>query len=239
MDNDSEHVETPKDVEKSTIDEIAGGDMPEVKQNAIDAVNLQKDNEIKKAVEVDGFNPDIHVVGADGQPQRNKNGSLKKKRGRKKGATNSTLNLKSEAPKDEALPTMGSDEAATVISGLLEAAQVKLVSEEFIYSELERIGNIEAWRQTLDHYGGVKLSPPQALALSHLQIIVVRAMTQENKKTQEKFKLFGTWVKFKMSKITFKKKGKKDGARSDSGEDSKRENDTSNANGKGKAKGGD
>ncbi len=239
MDKDNKE-EKPMEVETSSaLDDIAGGEMPEVKENAIAAVQDQKQVEIESAVK-EGFDPEIHVTNADGTPALNKNGSFKKKRGRKKGSTvksKSQLNLSVNEPQIEE-PVMGSLEAAITISGLLEAAQVKMISDEFIYEELERQGNIEAWKRTLDHYGGLNLTPPQTLVLSHLQIIVSRAMSPDNKKTKEKFALFGTWFKSKISNIKFRKKDKKDGARSDNRKDTKRENNPSNEDGKSQAKAG-
>lgn len=237
--NEEPEIKEKEPLKPTGIVDIAGGDLPEVKENAIAAVQEQKQAAISKAVNEEGFDPQIHVTDAEGNPVRNKSGTLKKKRGRKKGSkvgSKSQLNL--DPPKEDENVTLGSHEAAQVISGLLEQAQVKLVSDEFIYTEIERTGNIEAWRQTLDHYGGLTLTPPQALVLSHLQIIISRAASPENKKTQEKFKLAGEWVKLKLKKITFKR-AKKDGAHADNRKDAKRKDNTSDENGGGKKKAGD
>jgi len=89
----------------------------------------------------------------------------------------------------------------------------------------------------LDYYGGVSLTPPQALALSHLQIILSRAMSEKSK-TRAKFGLGLAWFKNKMTKFKFKGKNK-NGAHVDSGKDPKRENNTGDKDsGKDEVKGG-
>jgi len=241
---DNETIEDVNEPTKEKVSTVSIGDivadpMPEVKQNAIDAIHGQKAEEITKAVKVDGFNPEIHVVGADGQPKRNKNGSLKKKRGRKKGTTSpskSTLNI--EDKKEELVEQISSYETAVTISGLLEMAQVKMISDEFLYLEIERCSNIEAWQKTLDYYGGVNLTPPQILFLSHMQIILTRAMGEKNIKTKEKFAYFKTWINQKVKRFSFKKENK-NGSHADSGENPKRKDDTGEKTSAGKTKTGD
>lgn len=223
---------------KTDLTSIAGGEMPSVKQNAIDAVQNQKAETLETAIKIDGFDPHIHATDADGNPQYTKSGNLKKKRGRKKASgsrpqSNSSLNLgiepEKEIPKES--ESMGT---AVTVSGLLEVAQIKMISEEFKYNEIEREVNIKAWCETFDHYGGVDLSPPQKLAMSHAQIILARALSGgEKSETRAKFKMAGIWLKQKVSKLSIKRKNK-DGALSDSGENSKRKNNASDENGEGK-----
>ena len=218
-----------------SIDELVTGDMPEVKQNAIDAVTAQKQGDIDKASRDEGFDPSIHVVDGDGKPKRNKNGTLKKKRGRKKGATNSTLNFEKEKEQDEPDENLvESLTAATTISGLLEMTQVNLISEEFRYNDIERFENIDAWCKTLDYYGGLHLTPPQILVLSHMSIISSRAMSQKNVKTKEKFAYFKTFLKMKFTGL-FKKKDSKDGTYSDNRKNDERQNDSGDENEQGDA----
>lgn len=219
--------------DNKTLDDLATGELPEVKQNAIDAIHdvAQEKAKEENNSKPDGFDPEIHATGDDGKPQYTKTGKLKKKRGRKKGASNSTLNLGNpEKEKEEFEQRLSSLETATTISGMLEMAQYKMISNEFIYSEMERTANIQAWANTLDYYGGVNLTPPQTLALSHMQIILTRAMSEKSK-TRAKFGLGMAWFKNKFANLRSKGKNK-NGAHVNSGENSIGENDASNKDSK-------
>lgn len=213
------------------IDKITDDELPTVNENAINAVASEKEEKIEQAVKVDGFDPEIHATDESGNPQYTASGNLKKKRGRKKGQTQSTLNL--DDKKEQEKVNLGSRETAITISGLLEITQCKLISNEFEYNEIERHMNIEAWTKTLDYYGGVSLTPPQELALSHMQIILTRAMSEKNKETKAKFGLVKAWFNHKFSKMNFKRKkdDKDNGSHDDSGQDRKRENNASQENG--------
>lgn len=118
---------------------------------------------------------------------------------------------------------MGSVNAAQVTSGVLEQLQVNMISNDFKYTEAERIQNIDAWRKTFDHYGGVELSPPMELALSHASIMLVRAQKPGFITKREMLRI---WLKEKVSSFwkNFKKKKGKENAQHDRRENNEREN---------------
>lgn len=149
----------------------------------------------------------------------NKDGSIAKKRGRKAGQkplnkNDSSLFVGSDAQLKErkSLP------AAITVSGLLESAQVTLISKDFVYTDLERKQNVEAWEKLMDRYGGMEIHPAAEVAMNHFSIIASRAASSEETKT--KLSHFRIWFASKISRL---KKGKKD-ALSGSGQDVEREN---------------
>lgn len=213
-----------KEESKPRVDmdaQTATEEMPDVQEHAIQALQAEKQSELDKA-KADGFNPEIHQTDARGNPVKTKSGRWAKKRGAKPKdfkRPGDKKQAENDAPKSI---SMDSIESARMVSEMLEGLSVKLIGDEWQLSEAERAGNISAWAATFDYYGGVKISPPAALALSHMQIIITRA---GKPKTASKFKLFGAWMK---SKFTFKKSKKEKGesnALSDSRQDVKRKID--------------
>lgn len=204
----------------NSMDELsASEELPEIQENAIAAVQAQKESKINQAKE-NGFDPELHASNADGSPKVTAAGNFAKKRGRK-----STLNTGAKSAKQEQADIeaekikLDNAKSAVQISVILETLQMKMISEEFKYSELERETNIEAWRDTFDYYGHIYLPPPLALAMDHMTIIAARAQKTQ---TKHKISLFKTWFK---SKFSFKKKkGEKD-ALSDNRKNSKRKDD--------------
>lgn len=206
------------DSEKISMTELVSGeDFPAVQPHAIAASEAKKTAE--KQAEV--------IAQASQGP---------KKRGRKSNAERAAMGLPPSAPKQnlklpnqqQNVPPAGtvqvdSTSAAVTVSGILEKLQVTLISDDFIYSEIERAQNITAWKNTLDYYGGVSLSPPAALALDHASIILTRA---HKEKTQSKIAQLKTAIaaKYFAWKNRKMKKEEQENALSDSGQDTKREN---------------
>lgn len=209
--------EADSDTDKAqSMEQLTLGEtFPEVSETAIAAVAESKaDDAAEQAQEAETENV-----------KRNKDGSIAKKRGRKAGQTNaqSTFynpNVKPETKQAPETPASQSFPSAVVVSGVLERLQMAFISDEFEYTETERNINIGAWSATFDYYGGVNLSPPAILALSHAEIIMTRATKS---KTQTRFALIKAWFADKFAKI----RGKKN-ALSDSGENVKRENNLRN-----------
>lgn len=220
--------ELPDDDKRSnkpvSMDDLTAGEaMPEVRENAIEAVQSQKQIEMA-AAKADGFDPDIHMTDGQGQPIKTKGGAYRKKPGVKKSGSKSVVNTGQKSAKEiqaqmEAEKTEAENlQSAVVVSGILENLQMKLISEEFKYDDLERRTNVENWKATFEHYGGVNISPPVALAMDHATIILKRSQMKE---TSSRFALAKTWLKNKFSFI----KRKRENALSDSGQNVERKND--------------
>lgn len=190
-----------------TMDQLSETEQfPEVKENAIEAVKEQKQEnaEIQAAADV--------KLNADGSPA--------KKRGRKPGQKNSFVNpyKKDDIPSQNIAP-ISSLQAATVVSATLEMMSVALISDEWKLTPIEKESNIAAWDAAFNHYGGVQISPPMALVMNHTAIILARA---GQPKTVDKIGLFKAWIK---TKVNFKFKRGKENAHSDSGSDIERKDD--------------
>lgn len=158
-----------------------GESLPEVNTHAIEAVQAESE--------------EIKQIEASEPVRLKKDGTPAKKRGRKAGAT--IHGRHGFAIPDSAQATISSEAAAVTVSGVLEQMQVVLISKEFAYKDVERLNNVNAWRKTFDYYGGVNLSPPAELALSHASIILSRAMAGGETKT--KLALGAAWVKNKIA----------------------------------------
>ena len=210
-DEDTAQNDVPE-IQQLTMDELtAQENFPRPDEEAIAAITEQRVDASAAAdpESQEKFDPAIHSVGKDGKPTVTKTGKFRKKN--QKFIRPDAVEEKPVAP----APAVTSEHAAQVTSGLIEQLSVTLISDDFVYSELERASNIKAWEQCYDYYGGVNIPPPAALALNHIGIIVARA---HKEKPQMKFALFVTWIKNK-----FKRKPK-NGAHASSGNDGKREN---------------
>lgn len=196
----------------SMDDLTAGEQLPEVQENAIEAVQAAI------AEQQGELNTDDAPYGrkADGTP--------KKKRGRKAGqqtdnsttspqskntSQNGSFNFGNENQK-ESSPAIDavigelkkdSTKAAAFASGLIEGFTIATISKAWKLEKAERERNIIAWRDAFDHYGGVELSPPLALVTDHLMIIQTRALADSD--TKSRIGLGWAWLKtkFKRKKI--------------------------------------
>lgn len=194
---------------------------PEVSENAIEAVKA-KQNEIEQENSVE-------INQEQEKPKLKKDGTPAKKRGRKAGVKNQEKpqaefhnpREKTTTQKPQDIGAVSSIEAVKVVSGILESMQVHLISSDFIYNEVERDLNVKAWANTFDHYGGVNLTPPQALALNHASIILSRVGTSNE--TRTKLQLVNSWFRNKIAKFRNRKKDKN--AYTDIRSDYEREND--------------
>lgn len=201
MDSLTENEEFPRPDEEA-IAAITKG-------NQNDGINAAPKTSSKKDEEK--FDASIHRTDDTGKPVLTKTGKFRKKTGYAKF-------VNPEAKKETPAGTqeISSAAAATLTSGIIERLSVMLVSDDFIYSEIERAQNVIAWTNCYDYYGGVNLTPPMALACDHMAIILARA----NKPTfHSKLALFTAWIKNK-----FKRKNK-NGSLPGSGNDGKRQDD--------------
>lgn len=178
---DTTNSDIPAEIPTNMDALTASDQLPEVNEAAMEAVKAQ-------AAEVASEAPAVKLK---------KDGTPKKTPGRKPGAIKSQMNLKPEAKND--IPVISSAAAAATCSGLLEMTSVNLISDEWIMSEMERAANIKAWEDCFNHYGGVNLPPPAALAANYLGLIVTRSFKP---KTQSKWGLIKYWFasKFKRDK---------------------------------------
>lgn len=211
MAKDKELDKTETDNSRMSMDVLSGDEkFPDPSENAINAVSAKLEE--KAAIEENS---------EEEKPKLKKDGTVAKKRGRKPGVKSGDSKLHNpREPKQAAEHTeVSSLYAAQVTSGILEQMQVMLISKDFQYSPIEREGNIKAWEATFDHYGGVQLTPPQALMLSHAGIIASRFGTSSE--TKSKLGLVKAWAKNKISKF---KNRKNKNALSDTGANDEREN---------------
>lgn len=212
----------PKETSTVTMDSLTiDEELPDVQPHAIKAVKDAKNETIEQAKKDLGFDPEIHATNADGTPKLTKAGKPQKKRGRKSG---SVLNAKKK--QEQAQPEIteiSSMEAGVVVSGLLEQLSVKLISDEWAYNEVERAGNVTAWAQTFDQFGGVQLSPVQMLLMSHAQIILTRI---PQPKTKTKLGLIKAWWQHKKASWRKKKNAHTDNRADAVGENDIREEES-------------
>lgn len=200
-------------ISQITADDLFKDDVhPDVNREAIDAVKSEKESQKNIGVTV-GQNVKLKK---DGTPA-NKRGRKPKDQAHQSTAQKSKVFGQDQ--KEEIKPNVSSEHAAFVVSGILERMQCVLISDDFIYTEQEKIANVTAWAKTFDYYGGVNISPPQALILDHMGIILSRA---SKPKTIDKITALRVWLSSKLSKIKF---WDKKNARTDSRADSKREDD--------------
>ena len=205
-------IETKEEKTKPlSMDDLTGADVfPDVQEHAVQAAVE------KAAVEKAEF--------AKAETQNityNKDGTPRKKRGPKPKGEKNFKNPRDIKAAQNIAPMVDSSQAAVVISGILEQMQVTLISDEFKYQTMERDLNVLAWKNTLDSYGGMELTPPMALAISHGAIILSRA---SQPKTKTKFEAAKIWFQLKLQKYQEKKKGAKN-ALSDRGANVEREID--------------
>lgn len=197
---------------------------PTVSENAINAVTA-KENE--KIAELEKLEAEGVKLKKDGTPAKKRGRKSKNEKNTSDTVANKSQFVNPRAEKQENGQVQenieeklkNSQEAAIFVSGILETAQIKLISKDFEYNKLEREANIMAWKDTFDYYGGVELSPPMRLAMSHGSIIMTRSFNSSE--TRSKFSLMAAWTKNKFTKLF---KGRKH-ALSNTGADASREND--------------
>ena len=209
-------AETPLEPTIQSMDQLTSSEaLPEVQEHSIAAV--QADNAQKiEAAQGDGFDKNVHASNTDGSPKLTAAGNFAKKRGRKSVLNTGQKTAKQEQAENEAIKAEAENkQSAAVISAILEQLQMKMISEEFAYSELERVTNQAAWEMTLEYYGGLNVPPPLQLIMDHMTIILSRA---QKPLTKDKLGHVKLWFKNKF-------KRKKKNALSDNRKDTKREND--------------
>lgn len=230
---DAKNTTVEKEVESDktapvSMDDLTDSEVfPEPQPHAIEAIKKEREKEAMPGAASgapspgkDVFNPEFHATDKDGNPIKNKDGSYRFKNGRKKGFSpqKSVLN----APQPTPVVDMQSRHAANVVSGLFEQTTIKLIGEEWRLSDDERRSNVQAWEDTFNHYGGVKLSPPQALMLNQGAIILTRVAMP---KTKSKLSLGYAWLRTKMTRNKTPKKDDDKNALSDNRKDAIGKND--------------
>lgn len=207
MSNEIENENKAATTSSLSMDDLTAGEtLPEVQENAIEAVQAAIAEQQGEA-----------IADNDAPYGRKVDGTPKKKRGRKAGE--STPPKKSNAsptqtpfdfggdatlPPIDAVtgePKIDSTKAAVIASGLIEGFTVATISKAWTLEKAERERNIIAWKEAFDHYGGVVLSPPLALVSDHIMIIQKRALSDND--TKSRINLGIAWIKtkFKRKKI--------------------------------------
>ena len=114
-----------------SMDELTSDEaLPQVQEHTIAAV--QADTAAKNDESTPkGFDPEFHATDDDGKPKKNLDGSLAKKRGRKSvlnTGEKSTKQIEKEIQDEKTKAE--NKQSAIVISGILEQAQIKMISED-------------------------------------------------------------------------------------------------------------
>lgn len=198
-----------------SMDELTAGEIfPKPDEEAIAAI-VQNNEAAAQSDLPEKFNPAIHATDKHGNPSVTKGGKFRRKKNT--GFINPEIDATKEAEKKAAAEKAAQDslKAAQVTSGLIEQLSIKLISDDFIYSEFERESNVKAWQDCYNYYGGVNLTPPLELAMNHGAIIIARS---HKPTVQSKFRQFAGWLKSKL------KRKAKNGTHSGSRPDGQRQN---------------
>lgn len=192
--NNNEPAQPKTDNKKVSMETLTSSEeLPDVQEHAISAVKNEAESvaaEVKK--EHPDFDPAIHETDANGKPVLTLAGKPRKKRGAGSPKHKQSQIGISKQKQQEKTPEnergkvhVSSEVAAKTTSTVLERLQCVMISDDMKYSDLEREGNIKAWSDLYDHYGGLEVHPAAAVAADHLMIIASRA---QKPKVQSKFK---------------------------------------------------
>lgn len=228
-------------------DEIINS-IPEVTESAIHA-HTQQQVEIEQTSQGltdkngEPFSPDKHQVDSDGNPKLSAKNKLMLKRGRKSGSTASPVKSKVANPstqgtqipcQDEAHKIQHAQATGKVSAHLLINMSMMIGGSDFAPQIDPKTGvnEKEALEAAFTDYyistGKVDLPPSAALAITVAMYALPRFMLPN---VQTRVKAGGgriyTWWQNRKLKKQLKKQGKTNGAQSDTGNDGKRENDTS------------
>lgn len=107
------------------------------------------------------FDPEIHSIGEDGKPRLNQDGSFRKKRGRKKGSTNSHFVDTSQATFD-----LECSNCATLTVQTFIVCGYALGGEEWKAEDAEKFAMIEAWKAYYKAKGCLDLPPWIGVAIA-------------------------------------------------------------------------
>lgn len=217
-----EHIPSGGD-NKITMDSLTKDEaLPEVQEHAINAVKSEAESEANNIKQkFPDFDPNTHETDAHGNPVLTKTGKPRRKRGagspkHRQSQIGISKQKEDESPRPEKVH-VSSEVAATTTSAVLERLQCVLISDDMKYSENEREGNVKAWTDLYDYYGGVEVHPAAAVAADHIMIMAARA---QKPKVQSKFKALTERIAGKLALW----KGKKH-ALSNSRQNDERKND--------------
>ncbi len=205
---------------------------PEPTREAVDAAKA-KDAAAAKWVDSSGmqFNPDIHVLKpSTGEPAKNKDGTFRRKPGRKPGRPKGTQPAggMTGAPVDEGFGARASAEVTVDTVALL--GQMIGGAEWGMVQQYDNAGNLvfderEAGVDAFHRYyeaTGVRDIPP-GVAVSLWVLMYTGRRFASSAPTRNKAKAAWYWLKSKFSRK------KQNGARSDSGSNGIRQNDPGQA----------
>lgn len=193
-------------------------DMPNVSEHVIDAHNAKEqeiahNNSLMKDKRGDTFDPNIHAVEEDGTPKMTAAGNFSKKRGRKAGQTNSTLNTGSVQKPQETIDPQKAlknkqRQAGNAAANTLITLGVVMGGEEWQPIKNEEHGIDEKFTLEMafsDYFEAKQMEDiPAGIALS-IAIIGYAAPRFTMPKTQERSKsLWGKvkkwWINRKLKK---------------------------------------
>lgn len=187
-------------------------DMPEPQEHAIASEQAEEAEAVKNAGDArdkqgNSFDPDIHVTDDHGNPAFNIDGSLKRKRGRKKGAAaaNSYLGTagaeRQDREPDKATEAAGPDyrAAATGIVSVHYALSAQLGggAEELRKGEFEE--GVSVWERYCEAKGMQDFPPGVAVTFWSLSFFMARY--QQRKQFQENVKGIGGKLKGGIRKL--------------------------------------
>jgi len=194
-------IET-ESVPEIKVEEITGNDlegdfatgMPGVNEAAVNAhkerENIEKKAEETAKVSAPAFDSAIHAVDANGQPKRNKDGSLQLKRGRKAGtvtapnsSTKPALNLPTKPDASEAAPNAnGQRDLAIITTQSLDGLLIATLSDEMAPSPEEFNMTVNAWERLYREKGVEDLPPWAALTVIYVSRVIARSDKPKVKK---------------------------------------------------------
>lgn len=223
----SNENETVQDVETPEVsggfDDLAQhlvGDVPEVQQHAVDAHNQKENEKIEKQESLAGerdsagnlFDPLMHLVDDNGNPVLTKTGKYRKKNKSSRAINNGSEEEKRQKQLEEQkAKEIESRVAAETVQDLKRNAYSAFLG--YNATDERHKMHVDTTTQYFVEKGGVKLSPLHTLMLLEGAMMVEAVRTEKGKQKVVSVKewLVQKYVKFKL------RKGKKNGARVDSG----------------------
>lgn len=219
--NENIDVDVPKEAESPvSLDDVVQDivqETPDVQQHVVDAHEQKEIEKEEKTSALSGkrdtggtlFDPQMHMVGDDGEPRLTKTGKFRKIPGITKKLNNPLdAQSKDKALADEmANKELESRVAAETVQGLKRSIYDNMLG----YSCENDRHNLHV-QATTDYFmseGGIKLSPLHNVLLLEGAMIVEAMRTP---KGQEKITGIKAWLANKWVNFKFRKKGKTNGA---------------------------
>lgn len=141
------------------------------------------------------FDPEVHVADQWGEPVLNKDGSYRKKRGRKKGSRNSD----SDSTDENTVPVINVDEAAKQSANLFINAGVLIFGDDWAPESKDEAGALKnAFKNYYDAKGVPEIPPEYGLAFA-LGAYSLNRITKDQ--TRTKLQKVGIFLKEKFGRF--------------------------------------